>query len=104
MIATIILTTGEKVFFAVVALGIICFWIFKFYTYDEFEWFSQNRLPENPREDRNISEDVLIYDYDNDCNIIAYYCYNEEKWCFIGNADTPKNWKWRYLDIDIDQP
>jgi hypothetical protein len=89
----------------IIAIIMAIVWIYKT-NRKKVEWFSQHIVPENPREGRNISEDVLVYDYDNDCNLIAYYSYNNNHWCFIGAEITwkPKTFKWRYLDIDIDEP
>jgi hypothetical protein len=105
MIPLITLTTAEKVFSTIVAIIIIAYWVYMFFNDDRYEWFSQNVLPENPRDGRNISEDVLVYDYDDDCNHIAFYSYSKDNWVFINCENSiPKNFKWRYFDIEIDQP
>lgn len=105
MIPIITLTPFQLAYMAIVAILIVAYFISQLYSNDSIEWFSQHIIPENPREDRNISEDVMVYDYDNDCNLIAYYRYGVEfdNWYFMG-GERPKNFKWRYFDIEIDQP
>lgn len=94
-----------KTMFFIFAFFSVCVWLWK-ELHKDVEWFSQHIIPENPREGRNISEDVLVYDYDNDCNLVAYYLYAPAGgyWKFITEGNPPSNFKWRYFDIDIDEP
>ncbi len=103
---------GKMVFLMMIGT-IICIWLWHQLNHPKCTWYSQHIIPENPRTDRNISEDVLIYDYDNDCNLIAYYSYSDGLWCFIGTdffrdgkqrIEPTMKFKWRYFDIDIDEP
>lgn len=96
----VILTEGGSNFLMILVFLAVCLWIWKCYQI-KIEWFSQHIAPENPRTDRNISEDVLVYDYDNDCNLVAYYCYSSSQWKFINwDMKVPDKFKWRYFDID----
>lgn len=62
------------------------------------EWNGSNKFPTNIREDRNISEDVLIYDLDTEFLCIGYYTYNTDRWIFITSKNQPKNFLWTYLE------
>jgi hypothetical protein len=63
------------------------------------DWNDKDEFPTNIREDRNISEDVLIYDLDTEKIFLGYFMYNSNTWIAINNnSKMPNNFVWAYLN------
>lgn len=82
-------------------LLIICIALLRYSSSDCEVWFSKYSLPKQTS-GSDFSEDVLIQDYDSKKHIIGYYDFKEEIWRCINYQEIPNNFKWKYLNIDID--
>ena len=98
-----ILENWQLIIGIVLCLTFICFVLLKFSSEQEDSelWFPQHLLPER-NSNSNYSNDVLIQCYDTRKHLIGYYDFGEEMWKCINYQDIPKNFKWKYLTIEID--
>lgn len=62
------------------------------------EWNDKNEFPTNIREDRNISEDILIIDLDTNNLYIGYYSFLTDRWIIINKTGVVNNFNWAYLN------
>lgn len=83
-------------------LLLICVSLLKYSSGEEEEvWFPNHLLPKR-NDSSNYSNDVLIQCYDTRKHLIGYYDFAEERWRCINYQDIPKNFKWRYLTIEME--
>jgi hypothetical protein len=64
----------------------------------EIEWHDQNEIPEEIRDERTISKDVLIVNLKTKTLHIGYYSYGNDCWIIDGFAITPDKFNWAYLN------
>lgn len=94
MIAIILLSV-VAIFFVV--FTIICKGIIKKLESPEIEWYDQKELPTEIRIDRDISKDVLVYNFETKTIHIGYYSFGNDMWVMDSKISRDK-FLWAYID------
>lgn len=68
------------------------------------EWNEPTDFPEElNKAHNNFTVDVLVYSKKTNEHTIGWFDFKEMKWHFLCR-EAQKNFKWRYLDDQVDKP